>query len=709
MDITKFNYKRISNLLKTIKSTKHGRVFLAVLLLKIAMLLSNTSLLRTEWFIPFIKNFVSSNYQSPWDSFLASGGFNKAFPYGTGMLISFTIPFSIKSLIFGLSDTVTRTDIFLMGIPIILADIGILSALIYPMRLDTKKSVYIYWCSPVVFYISYIHGQLDIVPMMFMLASIAFLINEHILLSGLILGFGLSTKANLFISLPFLAIYVLRKEGSWGRVLRYILYILGVYVLLTGPFFFSSGYQYMVIGAEERTWVFLLYIAFSRFKIFLAPLAISLLYIKFSTYRTLNKEILIMYIGLAFTLLVLLIPVDAPGWYMWIVPFLCYYYINSNKFHLFPLLLFYTLFIVFFLTQSPYPVHIIDPHSSPPILTFFKMHMKEAHITIFINLVFTFIEGVILYFSVTMYIYGVRANKIYKEAESVTIGIGGDSGSGKDTLCDLLRKVLGEKNVLQVNGDDTHRWKRGDKKWDSYTHLDPKANDLFLQINHTKSLLNGMPISRRFYDHDTGDFSGFNVMRPRKYIFVSGLHPFYIRNMRSLIDIKIYIDTEKSLRTLWKIQRDMKHRGYDAEKVIKSIESRKGDGLKYIKPQKDYADMVIRYECVDKIDMKETEEPKIRVNFTIDNSVNLENLVSELEEFPSLKTKHWYADFDKQFLLVEGSVSSGIIREIACRTIHNLYELVGPNLYFEDDLKGIVQIVFLCVLNNYKLNEEALR
>jgi len=699
MDKIKFHYKRVYDLIKNIGSSNHGRIFLAVLLVP---------LLYTAWFIPFIKNFVSSNYQSPWTSFLASGGFNKAFPYGTGMLLSLTIPFSIKSLIFGLSDTVTRVDIFLMGIPIILADIGILSVLIYPMRLDTKRSVYIYWCSPIVFYISYIHGQLDVIPMFFMLMSLVLLINEHMLLSALMLGFGLSTKANLFISLPFLVVYVLRKGGSWSKALRYTIYIFCTYALMTGPFFFSKGYQCMVLGAEERTWIFLLYIVFTKFKIFLVPLAISMLYIKFSTYRTVNKEILIMYIGLAFTVLVLLIPVDAPGWYMWIVPFLCYYYINSPKFHFFPLALFSTLFIVFFLTQSPYPIHIIDPSFSPPILTFLKMHMKEANITICLNLVFTFIEGVVLYFAVAMYIYGVRVNRIYKEAESFTIGIGGDSGSGKDTLCDLLRDVLGEKNVLQVNGDDTHRWKRGHKKWDSYTHLDPKANDLFLQLNHTKSLLNGMPISRRFYDHDTGAFSEFNVIKPKKYIFVSGLHPFYIRNMRNLLDIKIYIDTENSLRTLWKIQRDMKHRGYNAEKVIKSIEDRKEDGLKYIKPQKDYADIVIRYEGVDKVGTKETEEPKIRVNFTIDNSVNLETLVGELEHCSGLKIKHWYADFDKQFLLVEGTVRSDTLIEVASRIIHNLYELTERDFHFESDLKGIVQIVFLCVLCHYKLYEEIL-
>ncbi len=698
--------KTISNTLRAIKSSTHGKVFLAVLLIKMIVVLLNSPELYTAWFIPFIKNFVHSGYQNPWNTFLANNGFSKAFPYGTGMLISFVLPFSLKSFVFGLSDTVARSDICLMSIPIMLADLGILSILIYPMKLDTRRSVYIYWCSPVVFYISYIHGQLDIVPMLFMLASLVFLINERILLSALLLGIGLATKANLLVAMPFMFIYILRKKASWGKALLYALYTFTAYAILIVPVFFSNGYQQMVLGATERTWILLLYIKVAQFKIFLVPLVVCLLYMKFSTYKTLNKEILIMYIGLAFTVLVFLIPVNAPGWYMWIVPFLCYYYISSTKFHVLPLAVFSLLFIIFFLIQVPYPINIIDPSISPVLLRYLRNYIPESQVDVCINLIFTFIEGVVLYFAVTMYIYGVRANRIYKEAESITIGIGGDSGSGKDTLCDSLRGLLGEKDVLQVNGDDIHRWERGNKSWKSYTHLDPKANDLFLQFYHTKSLIKGLPINRRFYDHDTGQFSEPNLMKPRKYIFISGLHPFYLRNMRNLIDIKIYLDTDKELRTLWKIQRDMKHRGYSKEKVIKSMAGRQEDGLKYIKPQKDHADVIIRYEEVDKESSEKSDKPKIGVKLTIDNSINLEKLLGELSEFRSITVKHWYADIDKQFLLVKGSINSKNVEEVAYRTVHNVYELIRADAKFEDDLKGVVQLVFLCVLNHHKSYED---
>ena len=53
-----------------------------------------------------------------------------------------------------------------------------------------------------------------------------------------------------------------------------------------------------------------------------------------------------------------------------------------------------------------------------------------------------------------------------------------------------------------------------------------------------------------------------------------------------MIDFKIYIDTDESLRRHWKILRDTKKRGYSTQKILEQIEARMVDAVKYIYPQK---------------------------------------------------------------------------------------------------------------------------
>lgn len=688
-------------------STNHGRIFITVLLIKIGVTTITAPELYTHWFIPFVKNFIASGFQNPWDSFLSNNGHNKAFPYGTGMLLIFTAPFSLKALITSISpEIISMGDIFLMRVPILIADLGIFYMLVRSFQLSARKSIYIYWCSPVVFYISYIHGQLDIIPMMIMLASIALLtVNKKYLSSALILGLGLATKENLLVVVPFLMIYIFRKENNLLKVALYLIATSAVYILMIGPIVFSTGYQLMVWGAEERNWIYLTKITLGNYDIFLVPLAMGFLFLKFSLYNKINNDILIMYIGMAFTILLLFIPASTPGWYMWIIPFLCYYYINSQRFHNATLVLFSALFIMFFLTKVPYPLKLIDPNLKSALSEVIGDLTTETQIEKLTNLIFTFLQGIIAYIAIMMYVYGIRSNEIYKERKTpIIIGIGGNSGAGKDTLCNSLKLILGPKNIIQADGDDHHKWERGHQMWKVYTHLNPKANNLFLQFDHTRSLKNGMTVMRRFYNHETGKFSAPKIVEHNKYILASGLHPFYLSNMRKLTDIKIYLDTDEQLRTYWKIKRDVGQRGYTKGQVINSIKMREKDSIKFIEHQKQYTDLIIRYETVNGLSSEEiNENSELRVNFTLDNSINIESLVNELEKVPDLKIKHSYEDYDKQYLSVEGRISSEKQHQIATTVIPNLYELADVHMSFEGNLKGIVQLVILCIISYTKL------
>ena len=687
--------------------TRFTLIVSLVALVKIILTFTIQPQLYIKWFIPFVKNFCMSDFSNPWNSFLAIGGHIKAFPYGTGMLFILAVPFGIQSFFSELLPAVGMMDVFLLRIPVLLADIAIFYLLIRSFKLDKTKVLYFYWCSPVVLYGAYIHGQLDIIPMLFMLLAILLCINKRIFISACVLGVGLAIKENMLFALPLLLIYLLKETKSWKKTAGYGAVVSVVYVVMLAPVFLSQGYQTMVLNASERSWIYLSSISFGHSTIFLIPLAIALLYFKFSLYRKVNKDILIMYIGMAFAILVLFMPSSAPGWYIWIIPFLCYYAISSQKFHASTLALFSALFIMLFLTQVPYPVNIIDPQSKSTLVSLFP-GISQVQVERVRDLTFTFLQGILVFITVSMYLYGIRSNRIYKERKMpILIGVGGNSGSGKDTLCHSLKTILGGDDIIQADGDDLHKWERGHDMWRVYSHLHPKANDLFLQFKHTRLLKSGNKIMRSSYDHKTGKFLAPKVVESNKYIFVSGLHPFYLKSMRELIDIKIYLDTDDELRKSWKVKRDVQERNHAKDNVVATMENRKTDSLKFIEPQKKYADVIIRYEPANEFPLEDMSlTPALKVNFTFDNSIHVEDMLAELNSIRTLAVTHFYEDIDKQYLGVEGRIHKEDLAEIAARTLPNIDEIVEGDIQFEDNLKGVVQLLMLSVISYTKLYKD---
>lgn len=175
------------------------------------------------------------------------------------------------------------------------------------------------------------------------------------------------------------------------------------------------------------------------------------------------------------------------------------------------------------------------------------------------------------------------------------ICISGSSGVGKTTISRLISFVLGDSRCICLSGDDLHRWERGDEIWNTKTHLDPMANDLKMGFSHIKTLLDGKPIERRKYNHDTGKFDPPITIHPKEYVIYEGLHALIDPNILSLSDISIFVDTDQSLKTEWKIRRDTKKRGYTQSQVVETMMRRKKDEELYISPQREHADVVVKF------------------------------------------------------------------------------------------------------------------
>jgi uridine kinase len=179
------------------------------------------------------------------------------------------------------------------------------------------------------------------------------------------------------------------------------------------------------------------------------------------------------------------------------------------------------------------------------------------------------------------------------------IAIAGDSGSGKTTLLNELTELFDKDNYLKLETDRYHKWERGNENYLQFTHLNPKANNLEKMSKDVYNLKIGSEIYSVDYDHDTGKFTQEEKIESRNNVILCGLHTLYNKNINQIIDLKIFMDTDRELIKKWKIKRDVEERGYSIEKVLKQIETREKDYEEYIKNQKDIADIIINF-CEDK-------------------------------------------------------------------------------------------------------------
>lgn len=184
---------------------------------------------------------------------------------------------------------------------------------------------------------------------------------------------------------------------------------------------------------------------------------------------------------------------------------------------------------------------------------------------------------------------------IARTQQPLIVAICGDSGSGKNTLTDGMVRVFGQERIMHICLDDYHTLDRATRLRTGVTALHPDANNITLMTDHLARLAQGESVIKPVYDHKTGTFADAEQVCPSEIIIVHGLHPLFTEELRALAHVRIYLDPETALLQQWKIMRDSTSRGYTVEQVRHQMRIRRRDSRQYIQPQKQFADIIIRF------------------------------------------------------------------------------------------------------------------
>ena len=498
----------------------------------------------------------------------------------------------------------------------------------------------------------------------------------------------------------FLYLIIIFNNKSHRHHLPGFLLIFLILTFLLGiPFLVSEDAVLMLFGNPEMSKVFYLSIELGQnIEAYVVPLLyLMLLYLGWRV-RPLNFDLFSTFIGVSLLVIVLLTPA-APGWFIWVLPFLVLYQSRSDN----TAILLTTIFSLVYLLNvfATSKINFIFDLENFIAIKFLNYLLTKDITFHLLHTLIVFLGGLI---SFRMWREGIVKSSYFRfNQKPITIGIAGDSGAGKDTLSDSLESLIGSHSVVKLSGDDYHRWDRHGPMWQVMTHINPAANDLQSFSNDLFSLRDGKSIYQRHYDHSTGKMTKPKLIKSNQFIIMSGLHTFSLPMVRSACDMRVFLNIDEELRKFFKIKRDVHERGHTLDKVLNSIETRKKDSERFIDPQEIHADILISLQPLNRESLKSFEnnqKPILKLVVKIRNSYNEASLQRVLVGICGLHVDLvTNNDGSESTLTIEGESTAEDMSQAAELLSPETLEYLDENPMWEDGMHGIMQIVIFSQLS----------
>jgi uridine kinase len=177
------------------------------------------------------------------------------------------------------------------------------------------------------------------------------------------------------------------------------------------------------------------------------------------------------------------------------------------------------------------------------------------------------------------------------------IGVAGGTGSGKTTVVKRIMDALGETDVTVLAHDRYYRdhpdLRLEERGGLNYDH--PNSLDTDLLVGHVRALREGRSADLPVYDFTRHvRKSETEPVQPGSAIIVEGILIFADRELRALMDVKVFVDTADDIRFIRRLQRDIAERGRTVPSAIDQyLSTVKPMHEEFVEPSKRYADLII--------------------------------------------------------------------------------------------------------------------
>ena len=180
--------------------------------------------------------------------------------------------------------------------------------------------------------------------------------------------------------------------------------------------------------------------------------------------------------------------------------------------------------------------------------------------------------------------------------DAFVIGIAGGSGSGKSTFAKRLKEQF-PNDIALVSCDNyylaRHDMPLEERKLQNYDS--PEAFEFDLMVRQIQELKSGKDIACPVYDFAAHDRSEQILQIAAKpVVLIDGILIFVEPQLRNLMDMRIYVETDADERILRRVRRDMVERGRDLDGIIDQyLATVKPMHNAFVEPTKAYADIII--------------------------------------------------------------------------------------------------------------------
>lgn len=179
----------------------------------------------------------------------------------------------------------------------------------------------------------------------------------------------------------------------------------------------------------------------------------------------------------------------------------------------------------------------------------------------------------------------------------LVIGIAGGTGSGKTTVVNQIINELPNEDVTVISQDSyyhqTDNLSIEERTKINFDH--PRAIDFDLLVNHLSQLKKGKTILQPVYSFARHNRTKDTIKtHPSKVLIVEGILILTNKELRDMMDIKVFVHADSDERLIRRLKRDISERGRDMDEVLQRYQNTlKPMHEQFIEPMKEYADIII--------------------------------------------------------------------------------------------------------------------